>query len=113
MTANRFQIRQAAREFRAAWARAHENTDPVVTRRLADEVTRTAQRLVELEEGTVGGTGQVDLAQARAELRADLPGVAGPADLAEIAARAAEGHRITLQLAELEAEPEADEPEVG
>lgn len=113
MTANRVEIGQAVREFRAAWARADENTDPAATRQLADEVARTAQRLVELDDGIVGGTGQVGLAQARDELRADLPVAPGPANRAEITRRAAEGHRITLQLAELEAGNELGLAEPG
>ncbi|MBW0102947.1 hypothetical protein [Pseudonocardia sp. KRD291] len=101
---NRFVIAQAGREFDAAAARAAENGDPQAREHLAREVQRTARQLVELEGGIVGGSGVVDIVQARqaaAEQRRSLTEPTPPG--AGVGALAAERARTALQLAELEA----------
>lgn len=107
---NRFVIAQAGREFDAASARSAENSDPRAQEDLAREVRRTAIRLVELEGGIVGGTGVVDIAQARhaaAEQRRSLTEPTEPGT--DLCSLAAERARTALQLAE----PEAVEDSTG
>lgn len=96
------QIRQAEREFSAAWMRAEENADERAAAYLRSEMRRAARRLVALTgEGDIDG---LDPEQVRAEFRAydDGLGRQTPSG-ADVAVLAAEGHCVTLQLARLEA----------
>ncbi|MBP2371369.1 hypothetical protein [Pseudonocardia parietis] len=64
------QVKQAERNFAAAWMRAEESADRESPAYLLTEVRRTARRLVELAGEVEGDVDGLDPAQVRAEFRA-------------------------------------------